>query len=168
MSASAASFACECGKVAFRADGPTLGTAVCYCDDCQEAARQIEARGDGPTVADPDGGTALSLWRKDKVTNLQGGELVVEHRLNSKTTTKRLVTSCCNSAMFIDFDRGPFWISVLHDRIAEPRPPIEFRHMTKYRNSALPYPDDAPTYPTFPKMFVGRLMWNWARKLVGR
>lgn len=154
--------------MAFLATGPTLGTVVCYCDDCQKAARQIEAGSNGPPVSDPDGGTTLSLWRKDRVQARLGEDLLTEHRLDPETATKRIIASCCNSAMFIDFDKGPYWVSVMSDRIDGPRPPIEFRHMTKYRSSTLPYPDNVPTYPTFPKMFVARLMWNWARKLVGR
>ena len=51
---------CTCGAVQCVATGDPIGTAVCYCDDCQAAAKQIEALPGAATVMDSDGGTALT------------------------------------------------------------------------------------------------------------
>lgn len=33
---------CACGSVKLEAHGRPINSVVCYCDDCQEAARRIE------------------------------------------------------------------------------------------------------------------------------
>ena len=159
---------CQCGAVECAIHGAPITTDVCYCDDCQEAARQIEAQGDGPPVADPDGGTALSLVRDDRFTIRKGAELLRAHKLKPESATNRYVATCCNSALYIGFDKGPFWVSVMCNRFTGAPPPVAMRIQTKYRTSPLPYPDDAPTYPTFPKALVATLMWEWVKKLAGR
>jgi hypothetical protein len=34
---------CSCGSVELEAIGAPITSVVCYCDDCQEGSRQIEA-----------------------------------------------------------------------------------------------------------------------------
>ena len=159
---------CQCGAVECATDGAPISTAVCYCDDCQEAARQIEAQGSGPPVIDPDGGTGLSLVRNDRFYVRKGAELLRAHKLKAESPTSRYVATCCNSALYIGFDKGPFWVSVMRNRFTGAPPPVAMRIQTKYRTSPLPYPDDAPTYATFPKRFVAKLLWEWAKMLLGR
>ena len=38
-----ASVSCACGNVAVEAIGTPITSVICYCDDCQEGARQIES-----------------------------------------------------------------------------------------------------------------------------
>ncbi len=58
---------CSCGGVELEAIGAPITSAVCYCESCQEGSRQIEALPSGRPVCDPDGGTAMVLYRKDRV-----------------------------------------------------------------------------------------------------
>jgi len=60
---------CSCGSVELEAVGAPIASVVCYCDDCQEGSRQIEALPNARPVQDPDGGTAYVLYRKDRVTH---------------------------------------------------------------------------------------------------
>lgn len=47
-------FSCTCGSVAFRVYGAPITCVACYCDDCQEAARRMEALpGAAPVRDDP-------------------------------------------------------------------------------------------------------------------
>jgi hypothetical protein len=147
---------CVCGEVECVGTGAPIGTAVCYCDDCQAAARAIEALPGAARVADPDGGTALALFDTRNFTVVRGGDKLVAHRLRAASPTRRMIAGCCNSAMFLAFDRGPYWVSVMRDRFAGPAPAIEFRHMTKYRTTALPWPDDAPRSAGFAPRFILR------------
>lgn len=159
---------CQCGQVECAVAGEPISTAVCYCGDCQEAARQIMASGNGPPVMAADGGTALSLVRDDRFKVVKGADLLRAHKLKPDSATNRQVATCCNSAVFLNFDKGPFWVSVMRDRMSEPQPPIAMRIQTKDRTSTLPFPDDAPAYKSFPKIFVVRLLWEWAKKTIGR
>ncbi|MBS0481485.1 MAG: hypothetical protein JSR96_04915 [Proteobacteria bacterium] len=156
------SLQCACGAVECVITAPPIGTAVCYCADCQKAAREIEANGRGPAVADADGGTALALIRNDHLAFIQGEEHVAAHKLRADSPTARFVAGCCNSALFIDFDDWRFWKSTMIDRWTGDKPAIEMRLELRDRTSDLPFPDDAPRYQTFPKTFLIRILRQWA------
>ncbi|MCG6856649.1 MAG: hypothetical protein LJE67_01125 [Salaquimonas sp.] len=47
---------------------------------------------------------------------LQGAECLGEHRLKPDSPTRRVVATCCNTAMFADFTKG-HWISIYRDRL---------------------------------------------------
>ena len=145
-----------------------IGTAVCYCDDCQAAARQIEALPGAAPVMDPDGGTALTLFRTNRFTVARGGEHLAAHKLRPQSITKRMVASCCNSAMFLSFEKGPHWVSALRNRLVSEQPPIQFRHMTKYRTSSLPYPDQLKIHRKFPARFLAMVLRDRIAMLLGR
>lgn len=143
-------------------------TATCYCDDCQAAAKEIEADGTGPLVADPDGGTTLSLLRIDGFRTVKGAELQVPHRLRETSATSRVVAGCCNSAMYLSFTDGRFWVSAMSNRIVGQKPAVESRLAVKFRDSALPWPDDARRYASFPKRYIFRLLGQWIAMKLGR
>lgn len=160
---------CQCGSVECRGRGAPFLVAVCYCDHCQEAARQIEAAKAGPAVADPDGGTALCLIRDDLFTVTRGSDRLQSHKRDPASATSRMVASCCNSAMFLDFADGRFWKSAMVRRIAGNQPTIEMRLCTRYRDSALAWPDEVPRHARFPLSALGRIAHQWAAmKLRGR
>lgn len=159
---------CACGEVECLGWGAPIGTAACYCDDCQAAARAIEALPGAPPVADHDGGTALTLFDKRNFTVVRGAERLVAHRLRETSRTRRMIAGCCNSAMFLAFDRGPYWVSTMRNRFTGPAPAIEFRHMTKYRTSALPWPDDAPRSAGFAPRFILRTIVAGLARLLRR
>jgi hypothetical protein len=48
---------CVCGRVRCEAAGAPILSGVCYCDDCQEGGRRIEALPHAAPVLDADGGT---------------------------------------------------------------------------------------------------------------
>ena len=159
---------CACGTVECVGRGKPIGTAVCYCDDCQQAARQIEALPGAPPVADPDGGTALTLFHAKKFEVVRGSDRVTALKLRPDSTTSRMVAQCCNSALYLSFDKGSYWVSVLRSRLVGELPEIEFRHMTRYRSSALPFPDQAPRSTGFAPRFVLRVVWKGIANLFGR
>lgn len=151
---------CACGTVECVGRGKPIGTAVCYCDDCLAAARLIEALPDAPPVADPDGGTALTLFHAKRFEVLRGADRLAAHKLRPESATSRMVAQCCNSAMYLAFNKGPYWVSVLRNRLEGELPPIEFRHMTRYRTSSLPFPDTSPRSLGFAPRFVARVLWK--------
>ncbi len=159
---------CQCGAVECAGQGAPIGTAVCYCDDCQAAAQQIEALPGAAPVLDPDGGTALTLFRSNRFTVTSGADKLVPYKLRADSITSRMVASCCNSAIFLSFDKGPHWVSAMCNRFVGERPPIQFRHMTKYRTSTLPFPDAVKTHPKFPLRFVGILLRDRLALSLGR
>src|ERR1700757_577 len=89
---------CSCGGVEIEAFGTPITSAVCYCDSCQEGSRQIEALTNAVPVLGPDGGTAYVLYRKDRIKYSKGAQLLESYKIDEKSTTSRVVATCCNSA----------------------------------------------------------------------
>ena len=159
---------CQCGQVRMVARGAPILRIVCYCDDCQAAARQLADGGLAELIADPDGGTRLVLFRKDRVVTQEGMEQLVPHKLRAGSPTNRVVAGCCQTPMQINFDKGPHWVSFFERRVSGKLPPIYARMQTRFRTSELLLPDDAASYKTFPLMLIGRLIAAKIAMMVGR
>ena len=159
---------CACGQVAMEAEGPPLITAVCYCDDCEAAGREIEALPAAPPVLDPDSGTAVVMYRKDRLRCVQGAERLVAHKIRPGATTSRYVASCCNSAMYLGFDDAKHWVDVFRGRIQGTPPPIEARVCTRFKPDGVELPADAPSYDRFPPRMIGKLIGARIAMMFGR
>ena len=158
---------CSCGRVEFEAHGKPILTSICYCDDCQKASHQIESLPKAPRILRDDAGTSYVLYRKDRVTCLRGGEHLVEHRLDGEAFTKRVVASCCHSAMFLDFEKG-HWLSLYRDRFEGEVRPVQMLIQTKYKPENAVLPSDVPSYPGFPLPFISRILLAKIAMMLGR
>ena len=105
--------ACSCGNVELECIGAPITTVVCYCDDCQEGSRQIEALPNARPAQDPDGGTAYVVYRKDRLRCSRGASLLKGYKIRTISTTNRVIATCCNSAMFLNFDDGKHWVDAM-------------------------------------------------------
>jgi len=157
---------CSCGKVEFEAKGRPILTSVCYCDDCQKASRQLESLPGAPRLLGQDGGTPYVLYRKDKVAFIKGKELLRDHRVEGEAFTKRVVASCCNSAMYLEYEKG-HWFSLYRDRFMGATPPVQMRVQTQYKPEGAVLPKDAPSFKAFPPRFILRLLWTRLTMLLG-
>lgn len=158
---------CRCGSVKFEGTGNAIMSVVCYCDDCQEGARKIEMLPEALPVHDSDGGTAYLLYRKDRFRCMKGDQLLKDVRIRENSPTKRVVASCCNSAMFLDFEKG-HWLSVYRARFADDTSPAEMRIQTRFRPRDANIPNDVPAYPGFPLKFMAKIMWARIAMLLHR
>ena len=157
---------CKCGSVAFEAVGSPIVRAICYCDDCQEGSRRIEALTNAPPVLEPDGGTAYLLYRKDRFRCIKGNQLLADLRLKEASPTRRVIASCCGSAMILDFEKG-HWLSVYRARFEDPPPP-QMRVQTRFKPEGAKIPNDVPSYATFPLSFMAKLVLARLNMLLGR
>jgi hypothetical protein len=157
---------CACGSVAFEGRGAPIVTLVCYCDDCREAARQIEALSDAPPIRDADGGTGYIAYRKDRVQCTKGESLLKDHKIKEKTPTNRLVATCCNSTMLLNFDDSKHWANLYRSRVRGDVPPLAMRICTKSAMGDIP--KDVPGYPGYPLKFIAKLMAARIAMLFGR
>jgi hypothetical protein len=148
---------CSCGSVELETSGAPILRAICYCDDCQEAGRQIERLQNAPPFLDPDGGTDFLLYRKDRLKCVKGAELLRDHKLKEESATRRVVATCCNSAMFLDFQKG-HWFSVYRARFADEVPPLQMRIQTKSRPEAAADTGDIPSHAGYPPRFMLKLI----------
>lgn len=159
---------CSCGGVELKALGKPIVSSVCYCDDCQKGADQIEALPNADGIRDPDGGTAYILYRKDRIECSKGTELLRGYKLKETSATNRVIATCCNSAMFMNFDRGPHWVSAYRARFHGELPPLQLRICTKFKSDSDVIPDDVPSNPGYPLGFVAKLLASRVAMLLGR
>ena len=149
---------CSCGKVECVATGTPILAVVCYCDDCQRGSRQIETLPDAARVLDADGGTAYVLYRKDRFECAKGRELLQSLRLEESSPTRRVVAGCCNSAMYLEFEKG-HWVSAYRARLQGAAPPIEMHIQTRFKPHPDRAPSDVPTYRAFAPRFIAKLLF---------
>lgn len=150
-----AQLSCSCGQVQLQLDRAPILAAECHCTSCRTAGAQLQH------VLEDNGGTQFVLYRKDRVHFTRGFELLREHRLTPTSPTRRVVASCCNTPVFLEFQRG-HWLSV-YSRLwpAAERPAIEMRTMISDRTDATALPNDVPNarHQTFG--FMAKLLGAW-------
>ena len=149
---------CRCGKVKLEAVGRPILAVACYCSSCRQAGSQFEQLAAAPPVLNPGGGTDYVLHRKDRVQCVAGQEYLREHRLKPESPTRRIIATCCNSAMFLDFTKG-HWLTMYRDRFPAGAPPVEMRVMTRERPDGVVLADDVPNYAGL----SGKAMWRLVR-----
>ena len=159
---------CSCGAVELRAFGKPIVRSICYCADCQKGAREIEALPGAATVSDPDGGTGYILYRKDRFECAKGADLLRSYKLKPTSPTNRMVATCCNSAVFVNFDKGPHWISAYTARFHGDLPPLECRVCTKSKPEGVVLPDDVPNHRTYSLGLVFKLLASRVAMALGR
>jgi hypothetical protein len=151
---------CRCGKVKLEAVGRPILTASCYCASCQEAGRRFEQLASAPPLLNPGGGTDYVLYRKDRVRCVAGAEHLEERRFKPDSPTRRVIATCCNSPMFVDFTKG-HWLTMYRNRFPAGAPPLEMRVMTQHRRDGVALPDDLPNYDSHSGKFMVRLIAAW-------
>jgi hypothetical protein len=149
---------CTCERVVFKATGSPIACALCYCKDCEEGSRQIEALPNARGVRDADGGTAYVLFRKDRFMCTAGAPLLKPYKISSSSATSRVVATCCNSPMFMGFDDARHWVSAYRGRFHGVAPPLQMRICTKFRAAGDPLPEDLPNYATYPLGLMVKLL----------
>jgi hypothetical protein len=159
---------CSCGNVELKAFGAPIVSNVCYCDDCQKGSDQIEALPNSHAVRASDGGTAYILFRKDRIECTKGAELLRSYKLKETSATNRIVAACCSSAMFMNFDRGPHWVSAYRARFQGEIPPLQLRICTKFKPDGVVLPDDVPKYQGYPPALIIKLLTSRVAMLLGR
>lgn len=158
---------CTCGKVTLEVTGAPIITAACYCDDCQAGSALVATLPGAVPMAGSDGGTEMSLYRKDRFRVTAGAEHLKPVKLKASTPTSRMIATCCNSAMYVAFDSGPFWTSVYRVRMIDP-PPLEVRVNTKFAPDANAIPPGVPSHKVASFGFVAKLIGARLAMALGR
>jgi hypothetical protein len=159
---------CTCGRVVLELRGTPITSLVCYCNDCQAGARQIEALPGAQPVQAPDGGTPYIVYRKDRVQNIKGANLLKDLKLRPDSATNRVIASCCNAAMFLNFDDGKHWVDIYRERAGASAPPLKMRVCTKFAPKGASVPADVPGYAGYPLQFIAKLISAKFAMLFGR
>ena len=152
---------CACGAFRFEVHGTPIISAECHCKSCSSAARRLETLPVPEVIQTIHGGTRYVLYRKDRISLLAGTENLGEFRLGPKASTRRVLASCCNTPIFLEF-KGGHWLSLYGNLWKQNElPPLELRTMTQDAPNRASVPDDVPSGALATAGFYGRLLAAW-------
>ncbi len=158
---------CSCGKVKIRAFGEPIMHTACYCKDCQVGGEQIQALQGAAPILDSDGGTDFLLYRKDRVEYSNVQSLLRPYKIKNDSLTSRVVATCCNTAMFLNFEKG-HWLTMYRQRFQGDVPPLQMRVCTASKRSGINLPDDVPNCANHSFRFFATLLVAWIPMLLRR
>lgn len=152
---------CECAQVAIELDGAPLICAECHCNSCRQAAKRLEQLPLTRPMLEGNAGTQFVLYRKDRIQFLRGQHLLEAFRLGPKAPTRRVISRCCNSPVFLEFQSG-HWLSLYASLWPEEtRPTPQLRTMTGDRTDHMALDDAVPASTLQTWRFYAKLLGAW-------
>lgn len=154
--------ACTCGTLRLEMVGEPIIVSECHCNSCREAGERLGALPGAPRFMEDNGGTSFILCRKDRVKVTAGAETLKAFKLKPSSHTRRIVATCCNTPVFLEF-KGGHWFSVYKSVWpADQSPATQLRTMT----SDLPDPsvldNTIPNGKRQSVAFFAKLFVAWA------
>ncbi len=114
MTTATTTLACRCGQFHLELSGSPFISAECHCTSCRTAAQRLAGLPPAFPITDPkSGGVPYSLYRKDRVRFPDGTANLAEFRLSDTAPTRRVLTACCNTPVFTEF-QGGHWLSLFN------------------------------------------------------
>jgi hypothetical protein len=153
--------ACACGRAQLELDRAPIISVECHCNSCRKAGAKLQNLAAAPQILKPNGGTRFVLYRKDRVRFVKGTELLKEFRLAPGAKSRRVVATCCNTPVFLEFQNG-HWLSLYGCLWPDGTlPPLELRTMTSDRSDASSLADDVPNGRRQSVSFFAKLLGAW-------
>ena len=152
---------CECAQVAIELNGAPFISTECHCNSCREAAARLEQLPLVRPMLEPHAGTQFVLYRKDRIEILRGRDLLEAFRLGPKAPTRRVISRCCKSPIFLEFQSG-HWLSFyssLWPEETQPKP--QLRTMTSDRTDQVALDESIPAGALQTWRFYGKLLAAW-------
>lgn len=152
---------CTCGSVRLHLEQHPIVVVECCCVSCRNAAELLQNLPGAPNITEPNGTTHFVLYRKDRIHFGVGYELMAEHKLEAEASTRRAVSTCCHTPMFMEFNEG-HWLSLYGGLWpARSRPAIQVRTMASAALSPSNLSTDVPNPKTHTISFYLRLLMAW-------
>ena len=153
--------ACACGKFQLEAERAPIISTECHCNSCRTAGARLQAAHAARPILEANGGTRFVLYRKDRIRFLGGAELLKEFRLAPTSPTRRVVASCCNTPVFLEFENG-HWLSLYSGLWPQGTlPPTDLRTMTSDHPNRTALADDVPSGKRQTALFYAKLLGAW-------
>ncbi len=152
---------CGCGQTRLAVQGAPIASVECCCTSCRTVSEKIERLEGAPDILTPYGATPFVMYRKDRVTFVSGVAGLREIRISPEAKTRRVVATCCNTPMFLEFSHG-HWLSIYAGLWPDDlRPPVEMRTMASDVVAGVVLPDDVPNAKSQSFGFFKRLLGAW-------
>ncbi|AKQ63817.1 hypothetical protein A176_000729 [Myxococcus hansupus] len=154
---------CACGQVQLQVEGAPIVSVECCCDSCRAAGDRLQTLPTARPVMEPHGTTRFVLYRKDRVRFIEHAGRLKEFRLTPESKTRRVVATCCNTPVFLEFENG-HWLSLYGCLWPEGTlPPLEMRTMTGDLPAGTTLPGEVPNGKWQQVSFFARLLGAWIR-----
>ena len=97
---------CNCGKVEIELVGRPYFRVECHCASCRKAAAAVEglAAPVGHSYKNGLGGSDYCAWMDDDICFKQGHENLAYFEAVAGSGTRRLVSTCCHTAIGYTFE----------------------------------------------------------------
>lgn len=134
----------------------------CCCTSCRKAGARMATLPGARAVLDEKGATRFEIYRKDRVRFTTGPTEMKAFRLEPTSSTRRVVAACCNTPLFLEFERG-HWLSLYGSLWpADALPPLQMRTMAMDLPDPSVLPDDVPNARRQSASFMFKLLGAWA------
>lgn len=152
---------CRCGTVQIDVQRAPIIVAECHCTSCRTARDRLQRLPNGQDVGAANGGTPYVLYRKDRLAITAGRAQLASFVLGPERTTRRVVATCCNTPMFLEF-KGGHWLSLYRSLWpAATAPAIALRTVVGDRVETAPLTGDVPAGAMATTGFFARLLGAW-------
>ena len=152
---------CACGKLRLEVRQAPIITAECHCNSCRDAAERMARLPGAPAVIGAQGSTHFVLYRKDRVTIIEGREWLRNFRLGPEAQTRRVIASCCNTPVLLEF-KGGHWVSLYGNLWhGQALPEAELRTVVGDRADAAMLDGSIPAGGWETTKFYGKLLGAW-------
>ena len=102
---------CSCGLTRLEVSGEPFLVTECLCDSCRAAAARLATLPDASNILTSFGATSCAEYRKDRIRITSGHDTLKEFRLKPDAPTRRVIATCCNTAIFMETN-GAHWLSL--------------------------------------------------------
>lgn len=152
---------CTCGQVRLAVETAPIASVECCCTSCREASARLARLPGAVPALGPFGTTRFELHRKDRVRVLADEENLSEFRLTPKSKTRRVIATCCNTPVFLEF-KGGHWLSLYGTLWPKGTlPPLQMRTMAGDLPDPSVLPDDVPNARSHSLSFFAKLLRAW-------
>ena len=153
--------ACACGQFHVEVTGAPFITAECHCNSCRSAAQRLATLPPAFPLTGTSGGVPYILYRKDRVRFPDGTANLAEFRLSDSAPTRRVLTTCCKTPVFTEF-QGGHWLSLFAGLWPEAqRPAMQIRTQTGDVPEGTTLDDTLPAGGMVTAGFYARLLGAW-------
>jgi hypothetical protein len=90
------------------------------------------------------------------------------YKIREDSATNRVVASCCNTAMLLNFDDGKHWVDLYRSRCKEGVLPLQMRICTRFKPGGGPVPTDVPGHSRYPISLMMKLVFAKMAMLLHR
>ncbi|RLJ41329.1 hypothetical protein BCF46_3121 [Litoreibacter meonggei] len=153
--------ACSCGQTRLEVRGKPIASVECCCLSCREAAARMQKLDGAPHILTDYDTTPFVMYRKDRVQFVAGTKNLASFRLKADSSSERVITTCCNSPIYLDFKHG-HWFSLYGALWPEGAlPPPEMRTMVSDFPDGTHLPNDIPNAKKQSLGFFAKLFGAW-------